>query len=79
MRSKEAKCHCSSSSPSFISSSFFKSSTVLSVERRSISDTPIKSGLFSSITQPKGEIAVSQAVKAKRASIVLSGEIPDGK
>ena len=55
-----------------------RSSSVWSVERRSISDTPIKLGLLSSITQPKGEIDVSQAVNAKRASMVLSGETLGG-
>jgi hypothetical protein len=31
------------------------------------------------MTQPKGDIDVSQLVNANKASIVLSGEIPDGK
>lgn len=52
---------------------------MFSVERLSISDTPIKLGLLSSIIQPKGEMEVSHAVKAYNASMVLSGEIPDGK
>ena len=38
---------------------------MLSVERLSISDTPTNKGLLSSITQPKGEIEVSQLVKQK--------------
>ena len=52
---------------------------MLSVERRNISETPTKKGLLSSITQPRGEIDVSQFVKAYKASMVLSGEIPEGK
>ena len=64
MRSKDAKCHCSSSSASCISNSDFSSATVLSVERSSISLTPIKMGLLSSMIQPNGEIEDSQAVKA---------------
>ena len=31
------------------------------------------------ITHPKGEIELSQSVKAYRASIVLSGDIPAGR
>ena len=34
---------------------------------------------MSSITHPRGDIEFSQEVKAKSASIVLSGEIPAGK
>ena len=45
----------------------------------SISPTPMKFGLLSIIKQPKGEIDVSHAVKAYRASMVLSGEISLGK
>ena len=79
IRSKDAKCHCSSNSLSLISSSSFNNSTVRLVEWRSISDTPTNKGLLSSMTQPKGDIDVSQLVNANKASIVLSGEIPDGK
>ncbi len=79
MRSNDKKCHCSSSSPSSISSSRLRSSTVRCVEIRSISLTPTKNGLWFSITQPSGAIEVSQAVNAYNASIVLSGETPGGK
>ena len=34
--------------------------------------------MLSSITQPNGEIEVSQDVKANNPSIVLSGETPEG-
>ena len=44
-----------------------------------ISETPRKHGLFSSITQERGEIDTSQFVNAYNASIVLSGDIPEGK
>jgi hypothetical protein len=54
----------------------FNNPTVLLVEIFNISETPINKGL-SSITQPRGATDVSQAVKAKRASIVLSGETPE--
>jgi hypothetical protein len=54
----------------------FNNPTVLLVEIFNISETPINKGLLSSITQPRGATDVSQAVKAKRASIVLSGETP---
>ena len=53
--------------------------TVKSVESLNISETPIKTGLLSSITQHKGDIEFSQLVNAYNASIVLSGEIPFGK
>jgi hypothetical protein len=33
---------------------------------------------LSSITHPSGDIELSQFVNAYRASIVLSGEIPEG-
>ena len=79
IRSSEAKCHCSSNSSCFTSSSARNKSKVWSVERRSISETPIKLGLLFSITQPSGEIEVSQAVNAKSASMVLSGETPLGR
>ena len=49
------------------------------MDRFKISETPINKGLLSSITQPKGEIDVSQEVKANNPSIVLSGETLDGK
>ncbi len=62
--SSEAKCHCSSNSSNWISSSLFSNSTVRSVLLRSISETPTKSGLLSSITHPSGETEVSQPVKA---------------
>ena len=79
IRSKEAKCHCSCSSFRRISKSWRSSSTVLSVDLRNISETPIKIGLLSSMIQPRGEIDISQLVNAYSASMVLSGEIPEGK
>ena len=39
----------------------------------------MNNGLLSSITQPKGATEVSQAVKAYKASMVLSGETPGNK
>ena len=77
--SSEALCHCISSSESSISSSCLSRLTVRSVLRRNTSETVRKCGLLSSITQVMGEIAVSQAVKAYSASIVLSGDVPLGK
>ncbi|CAI8154680.1 MAG: Uncharacterised protein [Polaribacter sp. SA4-10] len=62
--SKEEKCHCSSNSFNWICSSFFSKLTVKSVECFSISETPINTGLLSSIVQHKGEIEFSQFVKA---------------
>ena len=62
-----------------INNSCFSNSTVLSVEILRISETPINNGLLFSITQPKGDIEVSQFVNAYKASIVLSGEMPLGK
>ena len=79
MRSRDAKCHCSSSSAFLTRSSCSKIETVLSVDRRNISLTPINRGLLSSMIQPKGEMEVSQAVNAKRASMVLSGEMLGGR
>ena len=79
MRSKEEKCHWASNSSNWISNSDFNKATVLSVERLNISLTPMKSGLLSSMIQPKGDIEDSQAEKAYRASMVLSGEIPAGR
>ena len=43
-----------------------------------MSDTPINFGILSSITQDRGEIEISQLVKLYSASIVLSGDIPEG-
>ena len=74
MRSKDAKCHCSSNSLSLISSSSFNSSTVRLVEWRSISDTPTNKGLLSSITQPKGDIDVSHDFKLLSKTIYLCVE-----
>ena len=79
MRSRDAKCHCSSNSAFFTNNSCSSIETVLSVDLRNISLTPIKRGLSSSMIQPSGEIEVSQAVNAKRASMVLSGDILAGR
>src|SRR5690606_18923986 len=79
MRSNDAKCHCSSSSSSLISRLLLNNSTVLLVDRSNISVTPINNGLLSSMIQPNGEMEFSQLVKAYNASMVLSGEIPEGK
>ncbi len=49
----------------YIQSSSFNNSTVLSVDIFKISETPIKRGLLFSITQPSGEIDVSQLSKCK--------------
>jgi hypothetical protein len=53
--------------------------TVLSVDFIRISETPKKHGLLFSIIQESGEIETSQFVKAYKASIVLSGDIPEGR
>ena len=53
--------------------------TVLSVDLINISETPRKQGLLFSIMHERGEIETSQLVNAYKASIVLSGEIPDGR
>ena len=77
--SKVEKCHLFSNSSNWISNSRLSKSTVLCVEIFNMSETPIKRGLWFSITQPKGATEVSQAVKAYKASMVLSGETPGGK
>ena len=77
--SNDNECHWFSKSFSWNSNSLFKILTVLSVDFFKISETPIKLGLLSIITQLSGEIVDSQSVKAYSASIVLSGEIPKGK
>ena len=77
--SKEKLCHWSSNSFRRISSSFFNKLKVLSVDLIKISETPKKDGLLFSIIHDRGEIDVSQLVKAYNASIVLSGDIPFGK
>ena len=51
--------------------------TVLFVDFIRISETPKKHGLLFSIMQESGEIETSQFVKAYKASIVLSGDIPE--
>ena len=74
--SKVEKCHLFFNSSNWISNSCRSKSTVLSVEIFNMSETPTNKGLLSSITQPKGATEVSQAVKANKASMVLSGETP---
>ena len=74
--SKVEKCHFIFNSSNWISNSLRSSTTVLSVEIFNIWETPTKSGLLSSMTQPNGATEVSQAVKAYNASIDLSGETP---
>lgn len=64
IRSSEAACHASFSSPRRISSSRPSSQRVCSAERRRISDTPRKWGLSSQMTQAFGAIETSQSVKA---------------
>ena len=49
------------------------------MDRRSISETPMNKGLLSSMTQPNGEMEFSQLVKAYKASMVLSGDNPEGR
>ena len=77
--SKESQCHWFCNSWSLISNSSFKSSTVLSTDFFNISETPIKIGLLPSITQEFGDIDISQLVNANNASIILSGDTPDGR
>ena len=76
MRSSDAKCSASMSSPRRMSSSLRSSSLVLSTERWSTSDTVRKHGLPASMTQQLGEMLTSQSVQAYRASMVLSGLAP---
>jgi len=77
--SRESQCHCWSSSPWRIWSSFFRSSTVLSTLRLRISRTPRKTGLSSSITHAEGEIATWQLVKTHSCWINFSGSAPCGR
>ena len=77
--SRESQCHWFCNSWSFISNSSFNSSTVLSTDFFKISETQIKIGLLPSITQEFGDIDISQFVNANNASIILSGETPEGR
>ena len=77
--SKESQCHWFSSSCNLIFNSNFNNSTVLSTDFLRISVTPINTGLFPSITHEFGEIDISQLVNAYKASIILSGDTPEGK
>ena len=76
--SSELKCHFSSNSPRFISSSALSRSTVFSVLIFRMSVTPKNIGLSFTITHALGEIELSQLVNAYNASMVLSVEIPLG-
>ena len=76
IRSRELKNSCSSNSFLRISSSLRNSSNVPSTECFNTSDTVKNCGLLSAITQQLGEIDTSQSVKAYKASIVLSLEVP---
>ena len=76
MRSNELKKSCSSNSPFLISSSLRNSACVWSTECFNTSDTVRNCGLLSAMTQQLGEMEISQSVKAYKASIVLSLEVP---
>ena len=52
--------------------------TVWSVDICNNSETPLKTGWLSLITHANGEIDISQSVNLYKASIVLSGDIPEG-
>ena len=77
--SREEKCRDSRISPFLISSSCFSKSIVLSADFFRTLLTVRKCGLLSSIIQQLGEILTSQSVKAYRASIVLSDEVPGAR
>ena len=77
--SKVELCHIWFNSSFFTFNSFPNNCFVKSVDFFKTSLTPIKIGLWFSIIQLNGDIETSQLVKAKRASIVLSGDTPEGK
>ena len=79
MRSNEAACHASSSSLRRIANSCRSRSLVRSVDILRISFTDMKWGFSSEITHAFGERDTSHAVKAYRASIVLSGDASGSK
>ena len=64
MRSREAMCHSSSSSPRRMRSSVPSRCLVRSALRRKISLTPMKCGFSSEMTHELGDMETSQSVKA---------------
>ena len=77
--SKEEACHFSFNSAKRMLSSCFNNALVWFVLSTKISFTLIKYGLSFLMTQVFGETDTSQSVKAYKASMVTSGEIPGAK